>query len=352
MRSVALCVVFILCGCGRGPETELQDYLARLTRALDVSAAQDIALPPLTGRPGRRELALPEPESSINLLEFLSLSSCELGRVLGQRNSSLGKLAPPSQRLHTHRDILLSAPTCISELRHSDPSLAADLQRALEQKTSSRMHYWWNAWMTSNEWLAFSSPAAQALSHGDAGALTIAAALEALDYAIRQGLSWSGSPPVYSYDAGLMEHYQQQWLVTKALGAWRQSQRLLTQTSIQAASQLDKRLGPRPLCPAGVKTPQAEIVHTVFAKFYAAQLQPYLSMTDRFGEALLIRLKALSDLTDAPAVWSVWMSDLKLEKAALRDAHMQHVRKWQALLRQCGMMPGQDTSQSPTDTTE
>ncbi len=347
MLSVRLVVIVLalvtLPACSRGPEDALDDYLARLTRALDVSAVDDVASVPLSPGPTRRTLALAEPELNINLLEYLSLSGCELGRVLGQRNSALGRVAPASQRLHSERDILQSLPDCIHQLTDTEPELAASLQAVLATKIQARMKYWWNGWMTSQEWQAFSSPAAPLLPYDEAAAdELLSAARQATGFALRQGQAWQAKS--FGYDSTAMETHQQQWLATEALGSWRRSQAALTEISRLAALQIDKRIGERPLCPAGRKTPQAEIVQTVFSRFYAAGLQPYLSRVDRYGDAVLADLRGLGELAEVTPEWDAWLASLAAEKAALRDAHLLHVRKWQVLLRQCGMMPGQDTS--------
>ena len=352
MRGWLLLVCVLLSACSRGPDAALEDYLARLTRALDVSDAEVVVFPPLAERPRRRALQLSEPELSINLLEFLQLSGCELGRALGQRNSALGRLAQPSQRLHINRDILISGPQCLEALWQRDPDLASELAALIAEKQQYRMHYWWNGWMTSQEWLAFSSPTAGYLPQGDEGALTVQSGLQSLRWALQQGVRWQQDE--FAYQSSEMEQQQQQWLATAALGRWRESQRLLTVISLQAAAQLEKRTGARPLCPAGRKTPQADIVQNVFVRYYAGVMQPYLSETDRFGDALIPMLEDMGALlgNDVPLAWTLWLEQLRREKAALRDAHQLHVRKWQEVLRQCGLMPGQDTSHTSGDIPE
>ena len=337
----------ILSGCSAGEQAALDDYLERLGRALQAEPqvlSPEAHPPVLADLPGRRQLSVTEPQLSINLLDFLSLSSCELGRVLGANNSSLGKLAAPSQRLHLQRDLMISAPECIDVLDDSAPELADKLRRLLQQKFDARMTYWWNAWFSSEEWQAFLSqsegliPMAKGSAEDQA---TLLAATQALGYLVQQGQQWQSGN--WQYDSGVMESHQQQMLATAAIGRWRLTNRALWEVSLKAERLLEQRLGDRPLCPGGRRTPQAEILQNVFHKYYAGVLQPYLSKTDRFGAGMLAYLKSVSLLAPS-GVNDLWQQEvigtLEAERAGMLKAHRHHVTKWQDILAQCAMMPG------------
>lgn len=360
LRYPVILSCVLLSACSAGVQDTLSDYEARLARSLQVSAAEVVSDPTLSPQlspqlssqlsshlaplPGRRELALDEPELSIDMLDFLALSSCELGRVLGAGNSSLGKLAQPSQRMHYQRDVLLSAPACLQQLESDDPELASELSQLLDMKYDARMRYWWNAWFASDEWRAFQSGSEGLLPLPGTDESTLLAAQQALDYLLRQGESWQAGELAYS--SSEMEAQQQQLLATAALGRWRLSNKALAQLSLRSAGLLSLRLSERPLCPAGRKTPQADIVQTVFHKYYAGVIQPYLSATDRFGAQMLDTLLAIGTLSDglSPEGWQDLMNQLVEERRQMLAAHQQHVLAWQAILAQCGMMPGSQSS--------
>ena len=348
MRPLLLLLVAAtLSGCSTGEQAALDDYLERLGRALQVELPESDGeeLPAaLTDLPGRRQLSVSEPQLSINLLDFLSLSSCELGRVLGANNSSLGKLAAPSQRLHIQRDLMLSAPECVDVLGEDDPELAEKLRRLLQQKYDARMTYWWNAWFSSEEWQAFLSRSEGLIPMAESSAedqTTLLAATQALAYVVQQGQQWQSGE--WEYDSAVMESHQQQMLATAAIGRWRLTNRALWEVSLKAQRLLEQRLGDRPLCPAGRRTPQAEILQNVFHKYYAGVLQPYLSNTDRFGAGMLAYLKSVSQLAPSD-VDDLWQQEvigtLDAERAGMLNAHRRHVTKWQDILAQCAMMPG------------
>tara|TARA_B100000459_G_scaffold147556_2_gene118719 strand:- start:6444 stop:7505 length:1062 start_codon:yes stop_codon:yes gene_type:complete len=344
---LTLVIAVALCGCSAGEQAALDDYLERLGRALQVEPPEsdgEALQAVLVDLPGRRQLSVNEPQLSINLLDFLSLSSCELGRVLGANNSSLGKLAAPSQRLHLQRDLMLSAPECIDVLGEDDPELAEKLRRLLQQKYDARMTYWWNAWLSSEEWQAFLSRSEGLIPMAESSAedqTTLLAATQALAYVVQQGQQWQSGE--WKYESAVMESHQQQMLATAAIGRWRLTNRALMDVSIKGARLLEQRLGDRPLCPAGRRTPQAEILQNVFHKYYAGVLQPYLSKTDRFSAELIGYLSVISSLAPTGVVdeWQVDVINvLEEERAAMLNAHRRHVTKWQDILAQCAMMPG------------
>ncbi|MDF1762980.1 MAG: DUF3080 family protein [Oleibacter sp.] len=355
--SALLISVCLLSACSPAPSDTLNDYLARLTRALDVSVS-DIAKyqnqkhgvhvnAALLSTPSRRTLLLETPQQSLDILEFLRLSNCELGRVIGQQNSSLGRMAATSQTMHLQRDLLLSAPECEARLVKENPELSQRVISMMRIKSEARMAYWWNAWFAGLEWSAFNDLTGEPLAlvlpdtNRDLDDTTPAQATEAaitsLSYAINQGEAWSAKH--YQYDSGQMEQHLQQLLASEAIGRWRLSQQLLTQLSQQAGDLINLRLGSRPLCPAQRKTPQAEIVQNVFYKYYAGVVQPYLSKSERFADRLMPLLERAGAMAQPVDDYFQWLTQIQRERDALQQAHQYHVEQWQALLTQCAMMP-------------
>ena len=171
--------------------------------------------------------------------------------------------------------------------------------------------------------------------------MTLLAATQALAYVVQQGQQWQSGE--WEYESAVMESHQQQMLATAAIGRWRLTNRALWEVSLKAQRLLEQRLGDRPLCPAGRRTPQAEILQNVFHKYYAGVLQPYLSKTDRFGAGMLAYLKSVSQLAPSD-VDDLWQQEvigtLEAERAGMLKAHRHHVTKWQDILAQCAMMPG------------
>ncbi|MEC8429519.1 MAG: DUF3080 family protein, partial [Pseudomonadota bacterium] len=106
--------IFGLVSCGRQTHLEsgFDEYAARLSRALDadVPVYQTVAGLPLDAP------KIEIPRVKISLLEFLSLFGCELQHTIGERNSSLGRVAADSQRLLNTLKLVRQAPDCIERL--------------------------------------------------------------------------------------------------------------------------------------------------------------------------------------------------------------------------------------------
>lgn len=337
--ALTLCVSVATWVSGCSPATPadgLADYHQRVARVLELPELTP-QLGPLPPPPQRRELYLPETSLRISLLDFLRLSGCALSESVGRRNSALGKLAPPSQRMHMSREILLDGPDCVSHLQAQRPQLAQELQALLDIKRKERMHIWWNAWITSDEWAHFTSTAALPLSMGEPPPAAISAGIRALSFIQKQGEQWQQQH--WQYDSDAMEFQQRQLTLSQLVGAWRHSQQLVTAYSHATAELLEHRLEARPLCPAGKPSARARILHNVFFKYYAAVFQRYMSRTERLGAELLPQLQTLQTLVPTPPGYRAWVKQLELERRALLNAHSRHVEAWQATLSACDLMP-------------
>ncbi|WP_157729740.1 DUF3080 family protein [Bacterioplanes sanyensis] len=337
-----ICLSLLLAACSRGPESVLHDYAERVARVVEQPLAEpaSVALPTLA----LRELELPLAKADVGLLEFLRLNVCELGMAVGKKNSTLGKVAPPSQRMHMERDFLLLAPDCVAQLQDSRPELSNKLQQALQLKQSQRLQQWWNAWLTAKEWQQFISSAAAPLEMTGDEPAHLSRSLQALDYAIAQGQRWQQQD--YVYNSSDMEFHQQQLLLGETLGKWLHAQALQTDVLNRVAQVLEQRYAEKPLCMTGQQTDKAKILFTVFQKFYLAQVQPYMSRSDQLGQQLLADLTALQSTLQqqnitVPKAYQQWLAQLQQRQQGFTRASQRHVYAWRTTLTECGFIPGQ-----------
>lgn len=337
-QLLMLLMAITLTGCSDPVERMLTEYPTRLERVLevelDIDSPADIPVP-LVARPSRRELTLPLQQADINLLEFLKLNQCQLGRVVGEKNSVLGKLAQSSQQMHLERDFLIWAPACIAALE--DQSLAEQLEQAWQMKRDQRMAVWWNGWMAGEEFQSLTSLSVYPL------AATAEAHMQhtllGLEFAVRQGQRWQAL--AFEYRSADVEHHLRQWSLGESLGRWQISQMRLTRVLEYSTRLVQQRQQQKPLCPAGRKTRKAEIVQNVLELFYVAELQPYMSQSDRFGADMLARLKQLEELSDAvPESWRSWLAQLQQSRMRFQQASRTHVQTMSGLFDSCGMSVG------------
>lgn len=155
-RLLCCAVLALLPGCQpSAPDAPFASYLARLGAALSI-AAPDIHPATLPPPPGSVELLLDMPSDNLASLDFLALSGCAVQATIIKRNSSLGRMAKPSQRLLLELEYLRLAPPCITRLRarHND-ALAELLKEAWRVKRQQLPALIFNATLGSDEYQAF-----------------------------------------------------------------------------------------------------------------------------------------------------------------------------------------------------
>lgn len=153
----AVCVgllLVLLSGCDSRfqAQTLFEAYLSDLNRSdwlnIEPIASPDfIPLPPLR----TRQLALSQ--FDVGLLDFLSLQSCDVGSLAGQRNSILGKVMPTSQRLVYELDMIRAIRECSIE----DEALRDTLSNVADVKTKELPRAFSNALWAGDETQAFFS---------------------------------------------------------------------------------------------------------------------------------------------------------------------------------------------------
>ena len=125
--TVAACVIFGAQACSReGLDPELETYTHRLADILDTEH-HPIAQPSVAiDRRARAAVInnLRADQSTLNLLDYLSMSGCRLQQVVSERNNQLGRLADPITVLFFDLRFIALAPDCITTLQADDPPTA------------------------------------------------------------------------------------------------------------------------------------------------------------------------------------------------------------------------------------
>lgn len=335
--SFLILLTLLVQGCSPSVEDQLKDYTVRVSRVLET----EIKPHALSPRPyqasqsNRINLAT----QTIDLLDFLKLNRCELGKAIAKRNTILGKVAAPSQVMHFDRDFLLLAPACIDQLKESNPTLSQQLEQAFSQKYQDRLNIWWNAWTSFEEWQSFTTIAATPIEIGTESA-HLSLSLQALDFAIQQGHTWNIGKNL-TYDEQEMENHLKQLRFSESLGRWLASIVILNKTLTETASILEAN---HDLCYLNKNNPKAKVLFTVFQKFYAGKIQPYLSKNYKYGEALVNRLNKMAHHVQPPESFNIWLTEVYQLKQTMEQNNHRHIQAWQAVLSSCGLMPSHPTT--------
>jgi len=320
-------------GCGQplsGPST-LDRYLQRL------SGAAEVALDPLPPHnnlapPRALERAIPPPQQ-IDLIDFLSLSGCELQINLGRRNSQLGRSASPSQRLLLDLEFMRLAPACADFLRQRQEAALADtIERASKQRLDWLPLTIHQAVLAGPEWEAFWSAPTHLANYPRATDSRIVETLSRLTMMIETWVAgdWMASNRDFE-------------LLLSALragdgGALLMSMDLVERQLTRANDMLERANRESPLCPFGSHTTRSRAIETVVQQFFIGEVQPWLVRLRQRKELLSAPIVALeAPLIDAqPDRYRDWVRrrDAKMERQARLTRN--HVRVIQAALSQCG----------------
>lgn len=110
-------------------EAVLSQYIADLNRSQFLSVSSPAMVMPVS-LPLSRHRQQNLTQFDIGILDFLSLQQCDVGIVVGRRNSILGKVMPDSQRFLYELDIIRAIESCDIK----SESLSKDLHQIAQQK--------------------------------------------------------------------------------------------------------------------------------------------------------------------------------------------------------------------------
>jgi hypothetical protein len=338
---LVLCLFLISCGSPKSAEAVFDNYLDRLSNSLDVDREDELTASALMRYPLNRELVQTTAPTKINLLDFLKLSSCDLQRHIGQRNSSLGLFLEPSQRLIYEYKFIDLGDVCLQTLA-VDSELYNLLKEALIIKREQLAIVRWNAVFASDEFSVLFSLSTEPLNVEE-----VMLEPNELYAALDDIYQYANASVMSTADEFALEQAFSVVVSSKRLGQIRHSLQLSRLFLAEADKLLASRLSTRPLCFNERPNQKFDIVQTVFLKYYINEIQPYIAKLHQQSEPILKRIERLrnqlnSDQRMSLAFDDFWSgvfvsedSEWQLFNAAIK----QHTINWQQLLTQCGRLP-------------
>ncbi len=364
--SVAM---FALLGCfgGSTVKQSIDDYAARLSRVLDTplpDSFNDKITTPLPKLADSATLKHAIEGVNINLREFYALQDCELGTVVAERNTSLGKSQLPSQRLVYESKLLNVLRSCEAALTKENESnqrnaaLAATIASWREQKTQDYSKTWANLVQGSQELrLALNTPERLFSVENNRDALSSVNALYYINSLSNKELLLSDmySSNTASSDTeteatnennseSIIEssELEQQLKIIRSARLpatlWH-TQQTLTQNLSLLTDMLETELD-AVSCPEGRASDKAKILRNVFYLFFIEEIQPVGSLVNQYHYKL------------AP-LWEDWLAQPSLHEEFKRYIRQQsqdgfnqyssamkaHVNLWQGFLGRCNLSP-------------
>ena len=354
--SVAM---FALLGCfgGSTVKQSIDDYAARLSRVLDTplpDSFNDKITTPLPKLADSATLKHAIEGVNINLREFYALQDCELGTVVAERNTSLGKSQLPSQRLVYESKLLNVLKSCEAALTKENKSnqrnaaLAATIASWREQKTQDYSKTWANLVQGSQELrLALNTPERLFSVENNKDALSSVNALYYINSLSNKELLLSDTETEATNENNSeriiesSELEQQLKIIRSArlpATLWH-TQQTLTQNLSLLTNMLETELD-AVSCPEGRASDKAKILRNVFYLFFIEEIQPVGSLVNQYHYKL------------AP-LWEDWLAQPSLHEEFKRYIRQQsqdgfnqyssvmkaHVNLWQGFLGRCNLSP-------------
>ena len=364
--SVAM---FALLGCfgGSTVKQSIDDYAARLSRVLDTplpDSFNDKITTPLPKLADSATLKQAIEGVNINLREFYALQDCELGTVVAERNTSLGKSQLPSQRLVYESKLLNVLKSCEAALTKENESnqrnaaLAATIASWREQKIQDYSKTWANLVQGSQELrLALNTPERLFSVENNRDALSSVNALYYINSLSNKELLLSD---MYSSNTASSDteteatnennseriiessELEQQLKIIRSARLpatlWH-TQQTLTQNLSLLTDMLETELD-AVSCPEGRASDKAKILRNVFYLFFIEEIQPVGSLVNQYHYKL-------------EPLWEDWLAQPSLHKEFKRYIRQQsqdgfnqyssamkaHVNLWQGFLGRCNLSP-------------
>lgn len=348
VRTLWMLALLATSGCAPADPASamLAAYEQRVARVLDTSPRQR-PLSDLSPWPRVRERTLAVPPQRTGLGGFLSLHRCDLGSLIGERSSQLGRVMSAPARLNYEHRFLVVAEHCLDQLAR-DPDRAAlreQLEAIVEEKRRSLPAWAWNATLGGEALAAAHSLDVVPMLPEEAlqaGRSEIAAL-----YVLAARLPKLGQPGLDLADWGDPFEMLSR---SNLPGRLRRSTQVLTHHLNAVAALLEARQAERPLCPQGGATRDAGILWNIFRGYHAEEVQPYLVAVDRVRREWLAALGALRAAQQVvpPAQFDETVFDPSGGLwPDLDQARERHVAAWRVVLSSCGLLPGGETPSLP-----
>ena len=285
--------------------------------------------------PRERFLKRRFPAETINLLQFLEIRDCELGHLVAERNSVLGRVAVSSQRLVYDLNFLRAGAACIKAIGKDHPKLAAIINKEMAKKRRELPAVIWQAIPGGTEFRKFwrfgGSPLPSHLPPDGAELL-------AIRQLTQDAKAWLDGD--YRVNAGQLEH-QLDIIRHGSGGLQLRSWQTLSNKLDIASLILADRQARRPLCYPGMHPRAATIFGNVVQEMFIGRIQPWVAKLNRRYYQLFPAVRSLEQTLAAgePAAYKQWRHQRDKALDYAMHAVLRHVNQLQPFLAQCSLMP-------------
>ena len=327
MKLWLLPLLLSLTACsGYNGDKALTNYQQRLARVLDTTAP-DSSLPAAAKLVEQRDLKQPLPDLRLDITDAYATRRCSLDTLIGERNSSLGKVYSASKQLSYELRFLSQLQLCLSK-SWDNTALLTQLQQVYQQKQDSIGVAFNNMLLTDDtlrkELLGIRSSLPVVDAKGISETWQALTELTLLQQFISEQ-NWQAASNVD------IEQQLQVLYRYNTLGRLQYSLRQSTH-QLSQVNQMLTDISPEQLCQPRPDKQQLEILANIFNKFFIAEVQQYTVNLQSYQQQLWPLLEALyADTPLRDALTQRFDTTLQQLRAELAE----HVRWWQTLNSQC-----------------
>ena len=321
-----LLALSLLACSGNSGDKVFKNYQQRLARVLSAEAP-DTPLPASAALAEPRDIKQPLPDLRLDLTDTFATRRCGLDTLIGERNSSLGRVYSASKQLSYELRFLNQLQHCLSQ-SWNNTDLLNELQQVYQHKQQS-VHIAFNNMLLTDDTLRTqlfgvrdSLPLSNVAGQNESWqALT---ELTRLQQFIQQQ-DWQAAAAV-NIEQQLQLLYQYNF-IGRLQHSLRHSSHQLAQLNLMLA-----KVKPEQLCQPRPDKQQLAILANIFNKYFIAEVQQYTVNLEQYQQQLWPLLQALyQDTPLYPALQQRFAGNYQLMRAELSN----HVIWWQQLNRQC-----------------
>ena len=339
MKQWLLPLLLSLTGCGGNTgDNILDNYEQRVGRVLRAETVS-LPMPAASELPAERDLKQPLPDIRLDLTDAYATRQCSLDTLIGERNSSLGKVYSASKQLSYELRFLAQLEMCLQK-SWQDTALQERLQQVYSQKQQSIALAFDNMLLTDDtlrkELLGIKQYLLLDEQPGISETWQALTALTQLQAFIQQQ-NWQAASSIdIEQQLQLLYRYN---IIGKLQYSLRHTEHRLNELNAMLGN-----IRQPDLCPGGRDTEQLTILSNVFRKFFIAKLQRYTVQLGEQQQQLWPLLQQLYQHTPLSAPLNARFAG---SHQAMRAALSEHVNWWQQLNASC---PLQLTATSPDAT--
>lgn len=322
-----LALSLIACS-GNSGDKVFENYQQRLARVLSTEAPQTV-MPPAAALAEPRDIKQPLPDLRLDLTDTFTTRRCGLDTLIGERNSSLGRVYNASKQLSYELRFLSQLQNCLSQ-SWNNTDLLAELQQVYQHKQDS-VHIAFNNMLLTDDTLRKqlfgvrdSLPLSDVAGQNETWqALTELTLLQ--QFIVEQ--NWQAAAAV-DIEQQLQLLYQYNFI-----GRLQHSLRLSSHQLAQLNLMLDS-VKPEQLCQPRPDKQQLEILTNIFSKFFIAEVQQYTVNLQGYQQQLWPLLEQLYRETP---LYSALQQRFDGNYQSMRRELASHVHWWQSLNGQCAL---------------